>query len=439
MTLSTVKFSLLTRAPFRRLTTLNRVLQSARAWTLVSAFGARGAGFTVSFFLSRFVGAHALGAYTALLNTASAVLTPYSGIAGNNATIMAAAAHRVSPLTYWRVARASMGLMAALSVLSFLVFIALGSLDNDGQGLGMAWAAVGGACVILGQTTIAVIQGSLYGAGRFVWVARVSATIALGVAISAGPVVWWAGVKGALALAVVLALLPSVILGREFLVGAGGEPGSSDVWKETQRRFIAGLATAAATSIDNGVNWACTIYLVRQAIGMDGVGVLGIAMQWHTAMLLPVVGWSGVTLKALTDASAKADASTTIVAVIGLAKRNLVITVLVAGMIGLAAPYLAAAYGLGQSDLALLIRIFVVVALARALVAVLELLMLCQDRQRLWLAFSVPAFALQAVVTVLWIGKGLWVVVAGILAATVFRGLLCLVALPRLVRPGTRP
>lgn len=438
MTSSAARFSWLTRPPFHRLAALVQLLQSARAWTLLSVVGARGAGFTVSFFLARFAGAQALGAYTGMLNTASAVLTPYSGIAGNNATIMAAAAHRVRPSSYRRVGRASVALMAGLSALSFLVFVSLGSLANNGQGLGTAWAAFGGAAVIVGQATLAVIQGSLYGAGRFVWVARVSALIALCVGICAGPVVWWAGIHGALSLSVVLFLLPSVILGWEFLRVERGDRGLVDVWKETWRRFVAGLATVAATTLDNGVNWVCAIYLVRRAFGMEGVGVLGIAMQWHTAMLLPVMGWSGVTLKALTDASAKGDASTTIAAVIGLAKRNLLATTAVAGLVALASPYLAVAYGLAASDLALLVRIFAVVALARAIANVLELLMLCLDRQRLWLAFSVPTFALQALVTSLWISDGLWVVVLGILAATVSRGLLCLIALPRLVRAGTR-
>lgn len=430
---------MLTRPPFRRLAALSPLLQSARAWTLLSVIGARGAGFTVSFFLSRFAGAQALGSYTALLNTASAVVTPYSGIAGSNATILAAAAHRTSPSSYWRVARANIALMAGLSVLSFVAFIALGSLDDSGQGLGVAWTAVVGACVIFGQAALAVIQGSLYGAGRFVRAARVSAFIALSVGLCAGPVVWWTGVKGALALAVVLFLLPSVILGWEFLgVARDDDTAARDAWKETWRRFVAGLATVAATTIDNGVNWVCAIYLVRQAFGMEGVGVLGIAMQWHTAMLLPAVGWNGVTLKTLTDASAKGDASTTLAAVGRLANSNLLVTVAVSGVLALGSRYLAAAYGLGETDLALLIRIFAVVAVARALVVVLEMLMLCLNRQGLWLAFSVPAFAVQALITSLWISKGLWVVLIGILGATLFRGLLCLVALPRLVRPGSR-
>lgn len=421
------------------MTAAARLLQSVRAWTLLAVLSARGAGFTVSFFLSRFAGAQALGAYTALLNTASAVLTPYTGIAGSNATIMAAAAHRVSPTSYFRVARASVALMACLSVLSFIVFVSLGSLDNDGQGLGRAWAAIGGATIILGQTMSAVIQGSLYGAGRFVWVARVSAVIAVVVAICAGPIVWWAGVNGALTLAVVLVLLPSVILGWEFIAGGGsaGAP-AIDVWKETWRRFIAGLATVAATTLDNGVNWLCAIYLVRQTLGIEGVGILGIATQWHTAMLLPAVGWNGVTLKTLTDASAKGDASTTLAAVKRLATRNLLVTVAVGGGLALVAPFLARAYSLGASELALLIRLFAVVAVVRALVTVPEMLMLCVDRQRLWLAFSVPAFALQALFTSLWIGSGLSVVVLGILLATVVRGLLCLIVLPRLVRTTPR-
>jgi len=67
-----------------------------------------------------------------------------------------------------------------------------------------------------------------------------------------------------------------------------------------------------------------------------------------------------------------------------------------------------------------------------------ELLMVCLKRQRLWLAFSLVAFGIQAVVTYAWIGHGLWVVVLGILAANVTRGLLCLAALPRLVQAGTR-
>ncbi len=434
MTPRAIRTSLVTRALLRRLAVLAQATQSARAWTLLSVVGARGAGFTLSFFLARFGGAEALGAYTTLLNTGAAVVTPYSAIVGNNATIMAAAANRVSPSSYSRVARASVALMVGLSVLSFVVFLLLGSLRNNGQGLGTAWAVLGGASVILGQACFAAVQGSLYGAGRFVWAAQVSAMVAVAVALCAGPLVWWAGLNGALALVLVLSLLPGAILGWELLSITPGNGDAAEVWRETWRRFVAGLANVAATTIDNGVNWVCGIYLVREAFGMEGVGVLGISMQWHTAMLLPVMGWSGVTLKALTDASEEGDASTTFAAVISLAKRNLWATAALAGVVALGSPYLAAAYGLGKTDLALLVCIFAVIALLRAVAGVLELLMFCLNRQRLWLLFSVPAFALQAVITFVWIGHGLWVVLIGILAATVARGAFCLVALPGLVR-----
>jgi len=413
---------------------------SARAWTLLSTIATRGAGFTVSFFVARYAGVQSLGTYTAMLNTASAVVSPFSSVVGNNATVMAAAAHRLGPATYARVARAAATLASGLSLLSFMVFLTLNpAYVNHGQGVSLAWVAIGGASVIFGQALFAVIRGCLHGAGGFVPVARLSAVVAFGVMLFAGPLLWWVGLTAAFTLLVVLSLLPSAIMASQVLsLGETTGPGSVDVWAETWSRFVAGLAGVLATSVDNAVNWICAIYLVRRSFGMEGIGILAVAAQWLTAMLLPVMSWSGITLKALSDAVGDGDPSAVFGVVVRLTKKNLLATAALAGLVCVCSRYLASAYGLGGSDLAILICFNGAVALTNAANVVPELLMVCLRRQRLWLAFSLVAFGIQAVVTYAWIGHGLWVVVLGILAANVTRGLLCLAALPRLVQAGTR-
>ncbi|MEQ1897773.1 MAG: hypothetical protein ABL971_10355 [Vicinamibacterales bacterium] len=389
--------------------------------------------------MSRHLGIEILGSYTATLNTASSVVSPFASVVGNN-TNMLAAAHRLNAHTYVRVARASATLTVGLSLLACVVFLAINpSRSGNGSDVGVAWIVIGGASVILGQAVFAVIQGCLYGDGRSIPAARVSVGVALAVALSSIVIVPWAGLRGAFALLVALSLMPSAIVASGvFLFREATEPESLAVWRETWDQFVVSSSSMLATAVENGVGWACTVYFVQQVFGMEGVGLLGIAGQWQTAMLLPTMSWGGANLKTLSDTVATGEAPAVFAAMSGLIKRNVLATAVLGAIVSLCSGYLASAYRLSDSGLAGLICFNAVVALTRAAGGVPELLMVCLRQQRLWLVFSLVASAVQATITVVWASHGLWVVVLGVIGASVTRGLLCLIVLPGLVRTGTR-
>jgi O-antigen/teichoic acid export membrane protein len=396
--------------------------QSPRLWMLAASLITRGAGFVSSFVIARLSGAAALGVYAATVNTASSVVSPFTQVMTNNATLMAS---ERGPGAGWRAASlANLIFSTAAAGLSVIVFASVygGTLKgHDDLHLDTAWLLLAGACVILGQMVVAITTGLLNGIGSFLPAARITAGVAGLMLLAAYPVVATWRLPGAVGLLVFTSLTPAVLLlglvaWRMREGGAGSAAPAGGAWPELFRRTVAGLPSVGATLVGATVAWTCTIYLVQRQHGPAGVGVVAVGLQWLTLMLMPATSWGGVALKGLLDARAQGPQQLR-GARWRLIRRNIGITLAVGLAIAAASPLLSSAYGLGGSGLATLLCLNVGCAVVAGANNIHERLMLCLDRQWLWFAFSLVAFGVQLAFTWVFIGRGLAAVPLGTLSA----------------------
>ena len=417
-------------------------LRGPRFWTLFSTLCTRGVGFVTSFALARLAGVQWLGAYSAVLNTASAVTSPFALALTNNATLAAADAHREGPVSFRAHARGHLLLGAGLSLPACLLLAwLLRSTRGDATPAVWEMMLVAGCCVAAGQVLAGVIQGVYQGAGHFLAAARVTAVVAAGMGLVAIPAVWFGGVGGALLIASVVALLPALLLGigvfwvHHWQCGGGitVESRGRKPLHEALWRLWRSLPSVGATAINATVNWACTIYLVRSEHGLAGVGVVAVALQWSTLLLMPATSWGGLTLKALTDSVATGCAVQVREVVRRQIVKNVMTTGVMALVLGLGSGLIARAYGLHETDLWLLLCVNAVAATLASINNVFERLLLCLDAQPRWLAQSVVAFGVQVVFTASFIHLGLVVVALGVLLAGITQAVLCAFSLNALL------
>lgn len=107
---------------------------------LFATLATRGMGFLNSFLLSRLVGVQALGEYAGLVNTASAVATPFAQAVTNNATVLGAEGNRKGSTYFRALAKKNLILVAGLSIFLMGAFVllyehALGPRDEGGSTL----------------------------------------------------------------------------------------------------------------------------------------------------------------------------------------------------------------------------------------------------------------------------------------------------------------
>lgn len=399
--------------------------QSPRSWTLLATLLSRGAGFVTTFALSRLAGVEALGTYSTVVNTASAVVSPFSGVLGNNATVIAAEAHKNGATTHADAAKASLSITLLLSLASFGVFAVVQgwSMPTEGR-LAYGWVLVAAGSVIFGQALTSVVQGFYFGAARFVAPARVLALVSIIVILGVAPTLWLAGLEGALGLLIFASLGPAVLLAPSILRG-GSSFITGFIWRDLWRRLLQSWPSVAAATVNSGVNWYCAILLVQKVHGVGSVGIVAIAGQWLTLMLLPATSWGGLTIKSLKDAVASGDVDELRSCIRGMVLKNVLATLAVGAAISASGWLIASAYGLRSTDLALLICLNGAVAISAAINNVYERLFLCLDRQRLWLWVSLASISVQPLITTQFINDGLAAVPLGVLAAGVSLAFAC--------------
>jgi len=405
------------------------ILANSRSWMLLASLATRGTGFLISLLIARLVGASALGSYSALVNTASAVATPFSGVLGNNSTLFGAEDSR-SGATNSRVhARASLVLALVLSALSAAALILLYMFALEGEASPSLMLLGAGVSVVIGQVVGAVCLGFLYGAGKFKLASQISVLVAAAVCLGAYPAIQHFGFHGAIVLLLIVSLLPPMVMAAGVIAKSSAMPGASDLQPEFFRkvglRFVRAWPSIAAGVASNGVNWVCTIYLVHSVFGTAGVGVVAVATQWLNLMLLPATSWGGVALRTLSDAIASGNEKTAWRASAGLIRNNFVVTLTLAGSIALASVPIAQLYSLTSSDVALLICINAASALVAAITNVFERFLLALDHQAWWMIFSLVSLFVQTSVTLLFIAYGIWVVALGAFVASI---ILCLLS-----------
>lgn len=404
-------------------------LVNSRSWMLLASLATRGTGFLTSLLIARLAGASALGTYSALVNTASAVATPFTGVLGNNSTLFGAEDSRTSATNFRMHAQASFFLALVLSALSAaaLILLYVFALGGDAAPSPMLLAA--GVSVVIGQLVGAVYLGFLYGAGKFKLASQISVLVAAAVCLGAYPAILHFGFHGAIVLLLVTSLLPPAMAAASVIAKSSAVTAARDVkaasWREVGLRFVRAWPSVAAGVANNGVNWVCTIYLVQSAYGAAGVGVVAVATQWLNLMLLPATSWGGASLKTLSDAIASGNEKTAWGASAGLIRHNLTVTAVLAGSIALASIPIAQVYSLTNSDVALLICVNAASAIVASITNVFERFLLALDRQAWWLIFSLVSLFVQTSVTSLFIAYGMWVVALGALVAGI---VLCLLS-----------
>lgn len=402
---------------------------SPRVWMLFASLATRGAGFIVSLFIARLAGASALGTYSALVNTAASVATPFAQILTNNSTVTGAESSRSGGDDYRLKAQASFLLALLLSAVSAVALLLLYKFTLGSEASPSPVVLAVGMFVVIAQVLGAVGLGFLYGAGEFMLASRISFLAALVLCLAAYPAIQNYGLNGALCLLLLASLFPPVLMGIRVLTrdcSFGDTTESPSVaWRQVKSQFVRSLPSVAAITVNNGVNWICTIYLVQSVYGAAGVGIVAVAAQWLNLMLIPATSWGGVSLKALSDAIASGDEKTAWRASSGLMRKNLLVTLALAGLIALASGLIVRTYGLSDTEVALLICINATCALVASVNNVFERFLLALDRQDWWLFFSLASFSAQLAVTLLFIAKGLWMVPVGVLVASI---ILCLLS-----------
>ena len=416
---------------------ISKLLRGPHFWMLFASLMTRGAGFVTSFFIARLAGGAALGIYSSAVNTASSVVSPFSQVVANNATIMAVNAQSQSEEAVVRFARANVLMAATLSLLSFVAFYGLYAVALSGEGAHeeAGWLVLlAAASVIIAQIGGAVVQGFYNGLGHFVAAARVFATVALLVVIMAFPAVYYLGLSGAFGLLVIASVLPLLLLGVHILRGRGAACDCSlqEALLQVGRCLLNSLPTAGATTANATVNWLCTIYFVQHAFGMHGVGMVAVAGQWLTLLLMPATSWGGVTLNLLSVSAMKRDAHELRRTVHSLVIKNVIATFALAVVIALASGLIARAYNLDGGFVELLC-VNAVAAVVASVNNVFERLLFCLNRQRTWFVFSTLSFLVQLGVTMMWINNGVVVVALGVFAGGATLLLICTAAMNRLL------
>ena len=385
------------------LTRIRQVAKTDKFWIVLSTVASRGSAFLVGMLITRLQGTAALGLYSATLNVAASLTSPFTSVLQNNAALMAAR----HPLGAGR------GLLWRLHLPVFLVLMALGLAgfallaphsgfhDLWHGGSGLIWLAAG--CVLFYQLQNAIVQGLLQGVGGFVRPAKWLLVLTVFISLVAIPMIAWAGLHGAYGVLVLNSVLPPLLLLTLFLLPGRVEPASrraevaSPNLQALAHAHMGSWPTVLAALFGSAVSWFCLVYLANQSHGADGLGWVSLGVQWGTLMLLPVTSWGGVTLKRLVDAC---DASAQVMPVLQaqIAQNALVTLAVVLGVV-LVSPWLAALYKIDWAVLWPLLAVSGLYALLAAINNVFERLFFCINRQLWWLWMSIGAALVQCVVT----------------------------------------
>lgn len=396
-------------------------INTPRFWTLFANLAIRGAGFVISFIIARVVGVQGLGVYSAVVNTASTVAIPFSRVAMNNSTLSASLAYDQGTQSFRGYAKSYMLLMLGLSIAStigfyFLFSSSIPAANHADQSL--LFLMVTSASVIIATLNGAVLQGFFNGAGNFTVPAKWYAITSIGISLAALPVVYWLRLDGAFYLLILNSLLPLFVLNVK-LLGLKSPAEESHEHEKPRahvvKQFITSSPTMLVATINAAVTWLCTIFLVQQNYGMIGVGLVAIATQWHTLVLMPATSWGNVSLKSLSDGMKSRNTKMINNIILTLIRKNLIVTLLFGVVISAASGLIAELYGVSGSLLVWLILLNALVALLMAVNNVQERLYLCLGKQPVWFWLSSIGFLVQGLITVGFIEKTLLAVPIGML------------------------
>lgn len=397
---------------------LRRTLARPRAWILIADSGVRAAGFAMTFLLSRFGGPGPVGQYSMLINTASTVIQPFLPVMMNTATVTSMASQRAAPGTLDATIRGNVAialLLAGLSTPIFLILLAVTRTESIGVAAPAALALSAALSLMAGQLVTATLVGTNYAAQRFLATARVLIACSVtATALSIPAVILW-DLRGAYAGLIAFSLAPPVLLARQWFSLSTAVLGvrrrdSLAAFKAALGEVRNGLPTIASMIVGAGVYWICTIYLVQKFHGLEGVGLIAIAAQWLTAILMAATSWGRIALPQLIDSAQSGDINGFRRTFFSLLWRNVTITLAGALVVALAAQWIAQIYGISDPRLSALIQWNALTAALASGHFILERSLVSVSRQSLWLKFSLVRFGIQLTITVAFIGKSLVVV-----------------------------
>lgn len=404
------RFSRLASAPVRwfagtdSLFRLAAIVQSNRFWSTVASLAQRASSFVAAFVLARWAGAAALGHYSAVVATAG-VTVPFIGILCNSATVAVNQTLRDgADGSAWSVTEAFTTAAFALVAVCGLAFVILSYFAEGIEAAAtlMALGLAAGMINILRQVMTAVHRGVLYAFGMF---RRVGAAIAISafLAILLGvPAVIRFGLSGAFGALMGSDLLCTIVLAivvhralRERV-----KKTLSRVPNGVVKRLFRDTPAVAAHSVTAAAAWLTTVYFVGHWHGAAGIGVLGIGTQWTNILMLTVVSWGGVTVKAIADAMADSSKGALRRTILELLRKNLGITAIGSLGVLLAADFFANACHLHGTPLAAVLRWNALSAMFLATSNVFERVLYCEGRQTFLLRASLIATAIQVVASI---------------------------------------
>lgn len=402
-----------------------RPLNGPRFWMFFSNLVMRGAGFITSFFITRILGAGALGLYSSIINTSAAVVTPFAQVLGNNATLVAVDTYKNNDNSFLIQVRANLLIAFSLCLISFLVFFCLYGFTFskiESNNISIYLLLLASLSVIFAQIVGNVIQGFYQGAGKAVLTAKVFSVISLISALISFPVIYYFSLRGSFYLIVLTSISPLVFLSNHILRSNHIEYKIVDVLlalRSGVKRLQMSLPSIGASSLSAIANWLCTIYLVKNQYGLVGLGILAISIQWQNLLLMPVSSWGGVTLKIISESIVDGNKSKIIYEIKTLIKKNAYVTLVLGILISLLSGFIQKAYGLSGNTLVMLICLNAVYSLIASVNNVFERFYFCLNKQNFWLFSSIFSLIVQLIVVLIWIKLSLNFVVLGFIAGSI--------------------
>lgn len=404
--------------PFRYLI---RLLHGDRGWSLAAAFANRLAGFITSFILARFAGTSVLGGYTAVANTASAVVSPVLFSITNGATVDVRRPDARPPAVFL-----AHGLLAAAIALPCGIgFLVLAWRLDASEHLFAALAVTAGLVAVTSQLVTGAYQGVLYGAGEFRGAALAAMSVAVvGLAAAIPAVLAW-GLRGALLVMIGTSLLLPIALSR-FARGPRGPGELAESFGHARSQLLRSLPSIGATSIAALASWLTSVYIVEDRFGSAGLGVIAIGTQWLTLSVLAVTSWGGVLVRALVVAR---DAGTFGREIRAQVAKNVAITSLASLALLLGADLIATLYHATATPVASVLRVNAATAIVMSINNVAERALYCSNRQRGWLISSSLGAVVTVVMAALLVARGIVYVPVAMLCGYVTTAILSFVIL----------
>ncbi|MGE5452601.1 MAG: hypothetical protein ACM3VZ_12270 [Acidobacteriota bacterium] len=317
-------------------------------------------------------------------------------------------------------------MLMPLGVLGFAALAPRSGLPSlvDPQG-GLVMLAA--TCVLFYQWVNALGQGLLQGVGGFVRPSQGLLWLTLLITACAVPLIWHMGLVGAYGVLMLNSVLPPVLLLGMYLrpegaPGANARQADEPLSLSLLTRMHAGSwPSVLGACVGAGVTWLCLVFLVNRAHGADGLGWVSLGVQWGTLMLLPVSSWGGVTMKRLIDALDSRDTAALSATVRRQLLQNALTTAVLAGLIVVVSPWIAALYKLPAAGMGTLMAVTAGYAVLGAMNNVYERLFFCLNRQGWWMVLTVMSAGVQSGVTAVLIERSYLGVAMGLGA-----GALCL-------------